>query len=521
MLDARTDQVAERLTARIAIIGAGAAGLTLAERLSRRMDGVLLVESGGMAIDGATQALAAGRSLGVRYFDLLSTRLRLYGGTTNHWTGFCRVHSPIDFEGRPELGVLPWPVRRADMEPYLRAAAELFGIDSRFDDQAAIVASRGLDPAQLIERHPDFSGAIVTRSFQLTERLKLGEVLGDTLAARPGLTQVLNLNAVEVVPGNGRRIAFVRARTTTGKEVEIRADTFVLACHGIENARKLLNSTARAPEGVGNATGNVGRHFSEHGAFVHSTMIPAAGFREVYDYDLATSRRLDVHLALPAETMRANGVLNYYCRLVPRYSEPGVHQAMDRLWKSFLEPFRPAMLADMRTVLSDLPGAVNEAFGKLRPQWQRPSFYLLRHRFEQAPNPDSRVVLSSRRNALGQREADLDWQFRDLDLRTVEVGIDTAIRELSALGFGRVAKEPLSRAVLEARVNGTHHQMGTTRMSADPKDGVVDGNGRVHEHDNLYIAGSSVFPNPGDGGPTIMLVAMAMRLADHLAGQHA
>jgi choline dehydrogenase-like flavoprotein len=58
--------------------------------------------------------------------------------------------------------------------------------------------------------------------------------------------------------------------------------------------------------------------------------------------------------------------------------------------------------------------------------------------------------------------------------------------------------------------------MGTTRMALDPRRGVVDQDCRVHGVENLYIAGSSVFPTCGFANPTLTIVELALRLVDHL-----
>ncbi len=517
--DARTDSVGTVLKARVAIIGAGAAGLSLARRLANRSDGVLLVESGGLKLEGGTQRLAAGRSIGVPYFDLLATRLRYYGGTTNHWTGYCRVGQPIDLEGRPELGILPWPVDLPGLMPYLKEAAGLLDVSADFFNQKGRIEAVGLPGSEMVEGLPGFSGAVETRTFQISPSRLVARTVEDELASLPGLTQVLNLNVVELIQNGARRIDRARARTLTGKEVEIQADYFILACHGIENARILLSSTSQSPAGVGNGHDNVGRHFSEHAVVENSTLIPSSRFPDIYDFNEVRRLGIDIHLALSEASMRKHGVLNNYVRFLRTGFGEQTEQSLTDLGKTFMRPFDAEVAEDMRTVLDDMPGVAGAALGSIHPRLRWKPYFKMRHRFEQAPNPLSRVVLSARKNAIGQPEADLDWHLTDLDVKTVTVGRDLVARELSALGLGRVQMGEITRATMEKRLGGTHHQMGTTRMSKRPEDGVVDFDSRVHDLDNLYIAGSSVFPNPSDASPTLTLIAMAMRLADHLQGR--
>jgi choline dehydrogenase-like flavoprotein len=191
-----------------------------------------------------------------------------------------------------------------------------------------------------------------------------------------------------------------------------------------------------------------------------------------------------------------------------------VEQALGRLNKKKNRPFETSMLEDLSIVLRDLSGA----FSVLESQLAAPNQFLLEQRVEQAPHPESRVVLSGETDALGSRRASLDWQISDVDVRTFQVGQDAVIKHFGGLGIGRVDAPDLTREVLERQVQGRHHHLGTTRMSESPRDGVVDRNCRVHGVDNLFIAGGSVFCRAMFCGPTMTMMGLAYRLADHLAG---
>jgi choline dehydrogenase-like flavoprotein len=90
--------------------------------------------------------------------------------------------------------------------------------------------------------------------------------------------------------------------------------------------------------------------------------------------------------------------------------------------------------------------------------------------------------------------------------------------EAGAAGLGRVQVQvdDDDDSFDDLPIEPSYHHMCTTRMADDPRHGVVDANGRVHGIDNLYCAGSSVFSTSGDGTPTMMITALALRLADHL-----
>ena len=136
--------------------------------------------------------------------------------------------------------------------------------------------------------------------------------------------------------------------------------------------------------------------------------------------------------------------------------------------------------------------------------------------FEQAPNPDSRVHLGRELDALGQRRVCVDWRLTPLDWHTYRTAAQLFGDQLSRACAGSFQLEPWLRGDDTPQLQGTAHHMGTTRMADDPAGGVVDRNLRVHGMDNLHVAGSSVFPTSGWAFPTFTLVALSMRLAEHL-----
>jgi choline dehydrogenase-like flavoprotein len=137
---------------------------------------------------------------------------------------------------------------------------------------------------------------------------------------------------------------------------------------------------------------------------------------------------------------------------------------------------------------------------------------------EPAPNPQSRITLSTERDALGMQRIQLDWRLSPLDLATSQSAARALAEEIGRLNAGRFRLEPWLRRNTASWTGlvGQNHHMGTTRMSDHPSTGVVDRNGRVHGLANLFVAGSSVFPTCGSDNPTFTIVALALRLSDHL-----
>jgi len=141
--------------------------------------------------------------------------------------------------------------------------------------------------------------------------------------------------------------------------------------------------------------------------------------------------------------------------------------------------------------------------------------------FEQRPNPDSRVSLGEDRDALGQRRVVLDWNLTEADKHTALRAYELAALEFGrmALGRTRIRLSPEPADSWRDSVICSHHHSGTARMASDPRHGVVNAQCRVHSVENLFIAGSAVFPTTGFANPTLTIVALALRLAAHLKGE--
>jgi hypothetical protein len=413
-IDTREDGVPEVIRGRVCVIGAGAAGITLARKLAETQPGVLLVEAGGLDIDGRTQSLFAGRHLGLKYFDLASCRLRFFGGTTNHWSGYCRANDPLDYEGRPDLGLPAWPFGHEALEPYILEAGRSLGIEANAFEPHKVVAAAGLDALQLVD---DASDSLVTKTFQLAQDIRLGQIWRDEIIASPNLTPYLNLNVTQIrLTPDARQVSHLEAATTTGRQYRIEATHFVLCCHAIENARLLLASNDVMPAGVGNAHDHVGRYFMDHVHILASRFIPSGTFPPLYDWGFAARHRLNANISFTDDVLRRDGLLNYYCRFVPQYVSERTRDALKNVVWGFRQPGDLDYLADVAQVMTEIGGATRLELSRRGLGYYPPEYYLLDHRIEQAPNPDSRVVLSDRRDQIGNLIADLDWRLNDHDI---------------------------------------------------------------------------------------------------------
>lgn len=513
----------------VCVIGAGAAGVTLARELTQAGHRVCLAESGGMDFEEKTQALYKGDNIGHEYYDLEESRLRFFGGTLSIWGGRCALLDDIDFAQRAWVPHSGWPITRDEVMPYWRRAHGIFDLGPfEWDDAYRLcgIPDQGFSAEKL--------ATDLWRFDESTERF-VGSRVRDLIDA-PNLTILLHANATHIqASANGAEIEHVEVRTLTGQSARIKARHYVLACGAIENVRLMLASDDVMPGGIGNDHDQLGRFFMEHPTGRIGKVETARPFELWAAYQkrfMKSGPPLAPVLRLADGLQEAEGALNSIVTFkLQRPPEKGVALG-NKLYgtiKHSMHPDRTGRRLDhiYRGLRGWFHRAVREKVEAAMAARGMTGLYMI-IRGEQAPNPDSRIVLSNARNALSERQADLDWRLSDLDKHTARVFARVFGEELARMGRGSVTPSdwigdagndwPVDPTVGNHPIAGYHH-MGGTRMSDDPRSGVVDAHGRVHGLANLHVAGSSVFATAGWANPTFTLVALALRLAERLDGE--
>lgn len=528
-LAAGADIPLRRRTA-VCVVGAGVAGQTVARRLAAHGKPVLLVESGGIDFNHAVQMLAAGPNLGRDYYDLADSRLRMLGGTTAIWGGRCAALDRIDFERRDWVPHSGWPISYDALEPYVDEAYAALGVTRprswRDLGVADPGADPGFDPAKIDARIWSFDDK--------AERFTTNADLSD-----PAIEIVLNASLTRIDLAPNGTVASLAFESLNGRRLTVEATHFVLAAGGIETARLLLACAPQRPEGLGNGHDLVGRFFMEHPHARGGEIVPVQRTADAYWQILRLSRNRVRHRGKrfaaayrPADAVqRELGILNTAFSIAVRRHEGQARAGHQRV----LEELKHALPAKRRWrrlhhagkwVLGRLrrPADAGVAARVLRQSAAKGIYAVIRA--EQAPNPLSRVKLVDERDALGVRRAGLEWRLSAIDRHTVPQLMRVLGTEVQRMGLGTVKPAAWLRApegawetdeLVSRHAIGGYHHLGTTRMAATARDGVVDAECRVFEAPNLYIAGSSVFPTGGWANPTVTIMALAMRLGDHLA----
>jgi choline dehydrogenase-like flavoprotein len=447
--------------------------------------------------------------------------VRAFGGTTRHWvapgdeTWAARPLDPVDFEARPGIRHSGWPFDRAHLEPYYAQAQALCRL-GRFDYDPAHWA--GEAPGSPL---PLPTGTVETTMFQHGAADFGGYY--EELVRAPNVTLLLHASVVELATGEDPGLVDrVEVRRQDGSRCSVRARRVVLAAGGIENPRLLLLSRRVHRRGLGNDHDLVGRFFAERLSARSGYVVPATadlvGLTGFYDVHDAPGVAVQGALRVADAVQRERQLLNcaFFLGTRSRSMTAEAVRSVATLAKARRRrPLPAGTLGHLRNIATGLPDLGAFALDRVRRPGDERSVLVLRVQAEQAPNPDSRVTLGGRRDRFGLPVARVDWRPAESDrasIRASQQAIDAALREA---GLGHV-ELMLGDEQPPALLEGNFHHLGATRMHADPRQGVVDADCRVHGVRNLYVAGSSVFPTYGCSNPTLTLVALAVRLADHL-----
>ena len=545
--DARNIVRGTVIEADLCILGAGAAGITLALELLRSDMRIVLLEAGGTTEEPEAQALYEGEVAdGSLHSPPDRYRQRRFGGSTTIWGGRCVPLDPIDFEHRPWIPHSGWPIQYEDVaEHYPVANAICEAGDFTYDAKRAVPG--GMRPLLREFEPEDFTTERIERFSCPTD---FGKRYRDRLASARSVRVLLHANCTRLVASkDGRCIEHAVVQTLDGNRFGVAATRFVLATGALEAARLLLASRDVHAAGIGNGRGLVGRHYMCHIAGTVGTLrINQAADHVWQGYERAEDgvycRR---RISLTDKAQRREAVGNAVFRLHhPRIPDPrhrtGALSAIFLARRLISYEYGKRLVTDQpigtREWMQHVANAGVDALGTSRFLWHwmrdrvlaerkfptvivrpRENLFSLDFNAEQVPNPDSRVRLSEQTDPFGMPRLRVDWRYTDIDVQTVAAAFRLLQRDLSRSELGELTLEP-DEADIEAviRRDGAYggHHIGTARMGDDPTTGVVDGNCRVFGVHNLYVAGSAVFPTSGQANPTLTIVALAIRLARHL-----
>ena len=526
--DLRHFEDGQTIDAELCIVGSGPAGLTLAGEFIGAGISTLIVESGGMDHDAMYSALNEIESVGEpRVMDHTLVRDRRFGGTSHSWTGRCAPLDEIDFAPRPWVPFSGWPIDRRDLLPFLERANPYIGLNLNCYSEDLWNQAGHAPPTPRLDSH------LLRNCFWQFSRDHLGQRdfmrFGRAFLARksPDIRILLHASVTELqVNESGSQLTGAMVASLNGKQAAIKAKTIVLCAGGIENPRIMLYSNRTLPAGVGNQHNVVGAFLMDHPRCTLAEFDPEAAYAMRQRYGLfrlgegAQSRFFVQGVTLSPELQAERQLLNCAAWLTE-------HRAPDDPWeaaKRVASARANGYVRDIWRILSQprtIARGLNDWLLRGRGVPHKLDRLALDCIVEQRPNPDSRVLLGERKDPLGLPCTRIDWRISAQEKTTVSVFADLIAQEFKRIGlpdpklagWTRNAERTIGPFV------DASHPIGTTRMGHSPRSSVVDANCQVHGLAGLYVAGSSVFPTAGHANPTLMIVALAIRLADHLKAQ--
>jgi choline dehydrogenase-like flavoprotein len=523
--------------ARVCIIGAGAAGISLACELDGCGFDVLLVEAGGPVSRVADfyEGSATPPHPEPRQFRRVG-----FGGTTAVWGGRCVPFDPIDFERRDYVANTGWPITYEEVARFYPAAMEYCDA-GRLD----FLTSTSLPGAGAIIR--GFEGDEVVDAGHI-ERYSLPTDFGRRYWRRlhksANVTVMLGLRCLKLNRAAGEdMLESAEFIEQNGRLHTIRATVFVLATGGIEVPRLLLASDS-AGNGFGNPGDCLGRFYMCHFENTCGWIVPhkkPVAFRFERTSDGIYCRR---QLRFTPTAQRVHHLLNTVFRLhFPSYSDAShgssVMSAIYLAKSALLPEYRAILqqqtqataspqLRHIGNVLRDLPGLTRfagEWLFRIRLAKRKLPYTLvpnadgsfpLEFNAEQTPDPSNRITLREDRDRHGMPRVHIAWRVGDQDAQAVLRAFQLLRESLERSGAAQLLFDDERLAEQIARSVPLGHHMGTARMAASPRNGVVDSNCAVFGLPNLYVASSAVFPSCSHANPTLTIVALATRLARHL-----
>lgn len=527
----------------VLIVGAGPAAIVQALELRRHGVEVTMLAGGADGFDPEFQSLADAEIADpARHAPMDIAVRRALGGTSLLWGGRCVPFDEIDFADRPHVPLGGWPLSDDEIRPwyavgmrYLNAGTPEF---SASPPTGATMADCRIDSLE-----------------RWSERRNLRWLHADALEDDPGLKIMIGAVAtgIDIDPVTGHADG-VTVTLSSGRRTTMRARAVVLACGGLETTRLMLVARLDQPRLFGGADSMLGRAYMAHfeGRIADVVFGPALP-HDAFDFFIdASGRYARRRITITAAAQQRHGLLNM-CAWPdnPLLSNPAHQSAIlslaylslaapglgrllepEAIRRKYLEHGVERVAAHLRNVAGGLPEAAREAASFLYRRYVKeprlPGFFIRnkarRYAFfyhaEQAPNLASTVTLTDARDRLGMPRLKVDLRYSEIDARSVVAGHEIIDRDLRDAGIGRLEhhfpQEERAARVWDQMTDG-YHQIGTIRMAADPRKGVVDADCRVHGTPNLFIASSAVFPTSSQANPTLLITALSARLAAHVA----
>ena len=534
----------------ICIIGSGPAGISLALEMQKSNKKIIILTGGVAHETAANQDFNKGFAFPKGSHEPLEeNRRRAFGGTSLVWGGRCIPFDPIDFEERSWIPYSGWPINYDELVPYYKKASLLCKSGTfEYDVSNSFKHLKGNEIIEGIDNEDIVSSKLERWSTPVNFAKDYFEILKEST----NIEVLLDTHLISIATENGGDAVTSIIAKAEKKIITIKATTYVLACGGIENPRLLLASKSEFhPNGIGNNNDVVGRYYMSHFFGIYAGLAPINRINIVYDFErdqegVYCRRRWAITKKAQNERKMGNGIFFLHQAnnqdghrnplfsivfvtkfILSLFAEKSITKAKQK-WlksKSDISSHLSVIVKDGWKQLPAIIKIASKRFQKRRLPFVLPSVKSnklgLYFQTEHFPNPKSRIsIVENELDLVGIPRVSVNINFTDIDKKTIVEAHRIFVNRYLKAGIGAIYfNEKGLINFIEEKINtfnSSAHHLGTTRMSESPRLGVVDKNCKVHGINNLYIAGSSVFPTGSHVNPTLTIVALAVRLGDYL-----
>ncbi len=513
------------LTYDICIIGSGLSGQIVASKIKNKK--IILIDSGKIEFNKEVQNLNKLEMNGINFRKNFTNRVRQLGGSANMWANQLMFLDKHEIEERKWISEnLSWPFSYNELKKnYSETLNDIYGhtLDDPFkqvenNNFFSIIENQFLNEKNVLFARSMWPNKV--EKFNFTSKFTQ-KILNDK-----NLDFISDFTATELKINEDAQKLDKVIFQSDNKTISVKADTFVLACGAIENARILLNNQSKYKILINN---NIGKYFMDHinidlGFLNTKKKLPLSILlgMKFRNYDLRK------YLKITKEYQKEKGILSCHSCVDPVYDEKD-----EILFHNFLKEIKKIIkfngIPRIKFNEINIKKTLEQLYFKIPPQISNSlmnsllrlvlgkknnylSFDKLKIIFqgEQMPNINSKIYLSQNRDKYNQKIAIVDWRLNKIDYKSWDEFIKILNKNFNSHDF--LSFEENSKPEI---LDVSHHS-GTTRMSSNKLDGVVDNNCKYHDLGNLYICGSSVFKTIGSGNTGLSIMAISNRLGNYL-----
>ena len=448
----------------VIIIGSGPAGICLALELEKKNISSLIIEAGSDSFLESSQEFYDGTVDGWFPKDLKALRLRQFGGTTGHWGGTCRPLDSYDYK--------LWPITKKDLDKYLKKACEILEIDEEKFSASDKEINKNI-------KFIEFQSSNVRFLDKYYKKILQSKFIYLSLN-----TSALNFEIKE------NQVTSLLCKDKNLKNISLNSKFFVLAAGGIENSR-ILKWTNNVNNKNSLNDLPIGNYFMEHPwKKVGFAVGSATDIRKFF----LNSKNNNFCFAPTEYLIKKNNILNagFFVNVIDINKKK-----INKLICS--DPNLGDKLIKFFNSKKDLCGA------EIVSSW------------EQDPIYNNKIVLEDKKDPIGIPRVKIIYKKTQIMKDTIRVILEQLAKDFISNNIGRIAIEKYLYNDEEYLTNSGYHHLGGTRMGKSFSDSIVNSDLKVHKLNNLFVAGSSVFPTGGHANPTLTIVQLSLRLSDFLS----